>query len=383
MRRETDRRRGRRPHRRLLDERARLDRLAATVEERFHSDELQKLAEELASARRDLTYEEDDAFWLWAVIETLRHTGIRSEELLELTHLALVSHRIPDTGEVVPLLQIVPSKSNQERLLLVSPELANVLATVIARLRHNNNGTIPLVPRFDSHERIWTAPLPFLFQRARDHRRVVISPGLLGILLRDASSLAQIRNAAGDQIYATPHDFRRMFVTESIASGLPIHIAAKLLGHASITTTQAYHAVFQDDLIHAYRTYLDARRSSRPAEEYREPTDAEWTEFQQHFQNRKLELGDCGRPYGSPCSHEHACIRCPMLRVDQRARGRLVEIIANLRERIDEARGNGWRGEVQGLQTSLDAAATKLAGLDRAARAAAPAGPISLGMPGR
>lgn len=87
------------------------------------------MAKELASARRDLTYEEDDAFWRWAVIETLRHTGIRSEELLELTHLALVSHRIPDTGEVVPLLQIVPSKSNQERLLLVSPELANVLAT--------------------------------------------------------------------------------------------------------------------------------------------------------------------------------------------------------------------------------------------------------------
>lgn len=127
----------------------------------------------------------------------------------------------------------------------------------------------------------------------------MISPGLLGKLLRDAWSLAQIRNAAGgDQIYATPHDFRRMFVTESIASGLPIHIAAKLLGHASITTTQAYHAVFQDDLIRAYRTYLDARRSSRPAEEYREPTDAEWAEFQQHFQNRKLELGDCGRPYG-------------------------------------------------------------------------------------
>lgn len=57
-------------------------------------------------------------------------------------------------------------------------------------------------------------------------------------------------------------------------------------------------SVFQDDLIRAYRTYLDARRSSRPAEEYREPTDAEWAEFQQHFQNRKLELGDCGRPYG-------------------------------------------------------------------------------------
>jgi len=34
----------------------------------------------------------------------------------------------------------------------------------------------------------------------------------------------------------------------------------------------------------------------RPTEEYREPTETEWTAFQQHFHTRKLELGDCGRP---------------------------------------------------------------------------------------
>ena len=65
----------------------------------------------------------------WAIIETLRHTGIRVEELLELTHLAVVSYKLADTGEVIPLLQIVPSKSNEERLLLINPELASVLAT--------------------------------------------------------------------------------------------------------------------------------------------------------------------------------------------------------------------------------------------------------------
>lgn len=53
---------------------------------------------------------------------------------------------MPDTGEIVPLRQIVPSKSNEERLLLVSPELASVLATVITRLRHHNNDAIPPSP---------------------------------------------------------------------------------------------------------------------------------------------------------------------------------------------------------------------------------------------
>jgi hypothetical protein len=86
---------------------------------------------------------------------------------------------------------------------------------------------------------------------------------------------------------------------------------------------------------------------------------------QQHFELRKLELGSCGRPYGTPCQHEHACIRCPSLRLDPRAQLRLVEIARNLEDRISEARMNGWSGEVQGLQISLDAAKAKLASVKR------------------
>ncbi|WP_319459254.1 hypothetical protein [Micromonospora sp. RTP1Z1] len=120
------------------------------------------------------------------------------------------------------------------------------------------------------------------------------------------------------------------------------------------------------------------RRAIRPAAEYREPTDAEWLEFQQHFELRKVELGTCARPYGSPCRHEHSCIRCPLLRVDHNQRPRLVEIIRNLADRITEAKRNGWLGEVQGLQVSLNEAQTKLVSLDRRA---AGSGPTLLGIP--
>ena len=139
-----------------------------------------------------------------------------------------------------------------------------------------------------------------------------------------------------------PNDFRRMFATEAVTGGLPVHIAAKVLGHASLQTTQHYLAVFPHEMIRSYRAYLDKRRSIRPEAEYREPTQEEWAEFRQHFHERKLELGSCGRPYGTPCQHEHACVRCPMLRMDPRQRGRLVEIIRNLEDRIGEARLNGW-----------------------------------------
>lgn len=329
----------------------------------------------------NITHREDERFWAWAAIETLRHTGIRIEELLELTQLAIVSYQLPDTGELVPLLQIVPSKNNEERLLLVSPELASVLATIVTRLRSSHDGTVPLIARFDTYQRDTSPPLPHLFQRQRGWRRAVASDASIRRLINEVLALTGLRDGLGNPLAYTPHDFRRIFATEAVTSGLPVHIAARLLGHASLDTTQAYVAVFQDDLVRTYRAFLAQRRAIRPADEYRDPTDEEWTEFQQHFLARKLELGTCGRPYGSSCQHEHACIRCPVLRVDPRQRARLVEIANNLRDRIREAELNGWRGEIDGLTVSLKAAHTKLAALDRHTTDSSHTGPVSIGMP--
>ena len=69
--------------------------------------------------RRDLSFEEHRGFWTWAVVEVLRHTGIRIEELTELSHHSLIQYRLPSTGELIPLLQIVPSKTDAERLLVI------------------------------------------------------------------------------------------------------------------------------------------------------------------------------------------------------------------------------------------------------------------------
>ncbi|RZU30215.1 hypothetical protein EV284_5172 [Streptomyces sp. BK022] len=57
------------------------------------------------------------------------------------------------------------------------------------------------------------------------------------------------------------------------------------------------------------------------------------------------------------CTHSQ---RIPSGQLDPRQRPRLIEIIQNLRERIREARANGWLGEVEGLQVSFDAAMAKL-----------------------
>ena len=340
------------------------------------------LVENLATGEQtDLTRAEDEAFWAWAIVETLRHTGCRVEELTEITHLALVSYKLPDSGEVVPMLQIVPSKNNEERLLPVSPELASVLASIISRLRKANNGAVPVTARYDSHERINGPALPHLFQRRTSRWQwQVISTATIQSLLSQTLTYAGVRDAAGQPLRYTPHDFRRCFATEAVAGGLPVHIVARLLGHKNLNTSQAYTAVFDDDLVRTYRAFLNKRRALRPEAEYREPTEEEWREFQQHFHARKLELGECGRPYGSTCRHEFACIRCPSLRPDPTSRPRLIEIIASLKDRIQEAKLNGWLGEAEGLHSSLAAATNKLVSLDRM-RQRQPAGPVNLGIP--
>jgi integrase len=291
---------------------------------------------------RNLSYEEDAAFWSWALIETFRLTGIRCEELLELTHVSIVPYRIPSTGEEIPLLHIAPSKTDEERLLVAGPELVHVLSEVIHRVRGGHQD-IPLTPRWDPHDHEWGPTLPHLFAKYWGPELRPISPGTVWTLIRRCADRANII-IGGERVHFTTHDFRRIFATDALASGLPPHIVQVLLGHKSIATTQVYAAIYPQDVIRHHRTWIGQRRLTRPSEEYRRPTPAEWEEFEGHFAKRKVSLGSCGRAYGTNCHHEHACLRCALLRPDPEQADRLREIITNLHARISEAEQNTWLG---------------------------------------
>ncbi len=160
---------------------------------------------------------------------------------------------------------------------------------------------------------------------------------------------------------------------------MPIHVIAALLGHGSIETTAVYAAVYAEDVIRAHNNFIARRRASTPQPDQRDITDEEWEAFQQHFVERKLSLGSCGRAWGSACDHEHACVRCSLLRPDPEALGRFIEIRDNIATRIQEARDNGWLGEVEGLEVSFLAAQDKIDRLSRLADQ--PNEPTYLGLP--
>lgn len=329
--------------------------------------------------RHDLFLAEQRAFWAWACIEFLRHTGVRVEEMLETSHHSLIQYTLPSTREVVPLLQIMPSKTDEERVILVSPELADVLSAIVTRVRDPRTGRIPMVTAYDGAEKTWNQPLPLLFQWILNGQPQPISPNTIRKCLNETLEDSGLTNAEGEPLRYWPHDFRRIFVTDTIMSGLPPHIAQIICGHKSLATTMHYKALYPEEAIEAHRAFLARRRAQRPSEEYRTPTSEEWDAFLGHFERRKLSVGTCGRAFGTSCVHEHACVRCSLLRPDPAQLPRLEEIRDNLIARIAEAEREGWLGEVEGLKTSLAGAHHKVRQLDaeraRAQRA------IDLGMP--
>lgn len=171
--------------------------------------------------------------------------------------------------------------------------------------------------------------------------------------------------ATRTQLHTATAGTRRIFITDAIMNGLPPHIAQVIAGHRDINVTMGYKAVYPDEAIQSHLAFLARRRSLRPTEEYRVPTDAEWQEFLGHFERRKVSTGICGRAFGTPCIHEHSCLRCSMHWPDPAQRPRIAEIRDNLIARIAEAEHEGWLGEVEGLRISLAGANDKLTQIDR------------------
>ncbi|MEV0766969.1 site-specific integrase [Nocardia salmonicida] len=99
----------------------------------------------------------------------------------------------------------------------------------------------------------------------------------------NAVALAAGISDNGTPITFTPHDFRRLFTTDAVGSGFPLHIVASLLGHLDLDTTRGYTAVFPEAVIAHHQQFIANRRALREPVEYRDATVQERGEFEKHF----------------------------------------------------------------------------------------------------
>ena len=314
-------------------------------------------------------WEEDRAFWAFAAVEVLRSTGIRIEELTELSHHSLIQYRLPSTGEMVPLLQIAPSKTDAERLLVVSPELADVLSAIISRVR-GPTGAIPLVRAYDRQNETGRRPQPLLFQRrvGFEHRAISSRGHPQDAHRRNRSHPA---DRSRDRRTAAIHPTRLSHACSSptpCSTALPPHIAQVIAGHRDINVTIGYKAVYPDEAIQAHLAFLARRRALRPTDEYRVTHRRRMAAIPRPLRtsqglHRHLRTRLRHRPasMNMPVSVAHCSGQTPL-------NARLVEIRDNLQARIAEAEREGWLGEVEGLQVSLAGAEDKLAQIDKRSR---------------
>jgi hypothetical protein len=147
--------------------------------------------------------------------------------------------------------------------------------------------------------------MPLLFQRSIGSENRAYTPTAIRKLLIRVLAATGLTTDDGDPLVFSPHDFRRVFVTDAIMNGLPPHIAQIISGHKTIDTTMGYKAIYPAEAIEAHRAFIARRRATRPSQEYRTPTDEEWDAFLGHFEKRIVSIGTCARAYATPCIHEH------------------------------------------------------------------------------
>lgn len=150
-----------------------------------------------------------------AVVTLLYGCGLRISEALGLT------------GSVVPLPDVlrITGKGNKTRLVPVLPVARDAVADYVR-----------LCP-FD------LTPDAALFRGARGGP---LNPRLIAAVMEAA------RLQLGLPATATPHAMRHSFATHLLAAGGDLRAIQELLGHASLSTTQAYTAVDAARLMEVY-----------------------------------------------------------------------------------------------------------------------------------
>ena len=150
-----------------------------------------------------------------AVVTLLYGLGLRISEALSLTG---ADHPLP------PTLRIT-GKGGKTRLVPVIPAAAEAVADYV---RHCPYDLAPETPLF------------------RGARGGPVNPRLI------QSAMERARLRLGLPATATPHALRHSFATHLLSAGGDLRAIQELLGHASLSTTQAYTAVDAARLMEVY-----------------------------------------------------------------------------------------------------------------------------------
>ena len=191
----------------------------ATRSPKFQKKLPRPLSEDAAKAMIDTVELQSSKSWIaardMAVVTLLYGCGLRISEALGLTGAA---HPLPDTLRII-------GKGGKERIVPVLPAARAAVAHYVRQCPYPPNADTPL------------------FKGARGGP---LNPRLV------QKAMEQARMQLGLPATATPHAMRHSFATHLLGAGGDLRAIQELLGHSSLSTTQAYTAVDTARLMEVY-----------------------------------------------------------------------------------------------------------------------------------
>ncbi len=177
------------------------------------------LTEDAARAVIDLAPLQSRQDWVGArdiaILTLLWACGLRISEALSLR---ASDHPLQDTLRII-------GKGNKERIVPVLPAAKDAVAAYVAACPHDLSGHTPLF---------------------RGVRGGAVGPGAV------QKTMARARMQLGLPASATPHAMRHSFATHLLNAGGDLRAIQELLGHSSLSTTQAYTSVDEARLMDVY-----------------------------------------------------------------------------------------------------------------------------------
>ncbi|WP_290367923.1 site-specific integrase [Antrihabitans cavernicola] len=281
-------------------------------------------------------------------------SGLRVEEVSELTTLDVVKRKLPD-GQIYYLLHVKPSKCDRARVIPIGDGLGRVIAEIIGHIKTFYR--TDAVPACDRRDYVAKAPLPtapYLLQGV-GHPSAMSIQTIRGRLTN--LSLAGARHADGTPLRLLPQDCRRVFATEHLNNNNnPVHVIAALLGHASLDTVMIYAKLYPDTLIEGYRTAMRGLYTDvYDTDALRSPAVEEWKAFAAGSSLRDMGTHICALPTGEHCSRGLVCLGCHHAQPKKSAAPVFRRMIASHTRALDKARTRGEpAGQLAARELELD-----------------------------
>jgi hypothetical protein len=123
----------------------------------------------------------------------------------------------------------------------------------------------------------------------------------------------EVRDARGQRVNVTPHQFRHTLATRMINNNVPMSVIGRLLDHSSTAMTEVYARLSDETLKREWESYnqrVNIKGEVIPIDPAGLLSEAAWMKERLARAKQTLPNGYCGLPLQQSCPHPNACLTC-------------------------------------------------------------------------